>query len=94
MSGVSRFLEQPSPWRYSKAEDLPTADLRQFNYVLAAPGKQIPGFALAHVQEGFKGVSLQPPFLLYEPKIHVLRRQQESTGTASQGRAKGAFDDF
>ncbi len=90
MSGVSRFLEEPPPWRYSKAEGLGPSEYRKFNYVLAAPGTQLPGFTTIHVQHGFDRVSLsKPPLLRTAPKVIVLQRQAERGAGASSG-----TDDF
>ncbi len=80
MSGVSRFLERPPPWRYSKREGLdPATGYRPFNFALTAADVELPGFAVAHVEEGFAGISLRPPYLKTEPKIKVLRRAAERT---------------
>jgi alpha-1,6-mannosyltransferase len=81
MSGVSRFLERPHPWRYSKAEGLAASDYRQFAYALVGMGTELEGFSQIHVEEGFDRVLLQPPFLAYAPKIRVLRRKKEGTGS-------------
>lgn len=87
---MSRFLERPPPWRYSKAESLAPEEYRPFAYALTAPSTHISGFKLAHVQHGFQGISLRPPFLRYEPKIHVLERQPESS--AGSKRTSDFFD--
>jgi len=86
MSGVSRFVELPAPWRYSKAEELDVAagDYRQFGYALAAPGTKLPGFAPVHVQMGFERVSTEPPFFHFAPRVAVLRRSAEQAGKASR----------
>eukprot|EP00962_Isochrysis_galbana_P053280 scaffold24729_cov117-Isochrysis_galbana.AAC.7 len=78
MSGVSRFLELPAPWRYSKAENLPAADLQSFSHLLVGSNvAPVAGFELLHEEQGFARASLRPPFLLTEPKIHVLSRKAE-----------------
>ena len=48
ISGVSRFLELPPPWRYSKAENLEPAQYRANGYMYAIVGAadaELPGFA-------------------------------------------------
>ena len=77
MTGVSRFLEQPRPWSYSKDESLVSADdLRRFSYLLtAATDEPVAGFEVAHVAHGYARLQLWPPAMLTEPKIHVLKRR-------------------
>lgn len=78
MTGVTRFLEMPPPWRYSKREGLATTDLRGFSHLLTgASATDVPGFEVIHEQAGFARVSLTPPFLHTEPMVRVFRRQRE-----------------
>ena len=90
MGGISRFLEQPSPWRYSKAEGLQPGQYRQFMFVLTSPDIELPGFQVVHMEQGFDRVSLRPPFFRHADKIAVQRRQVE----AAVGRQKPRRDDF
>ena len=85
MSGVSRFLERPPPWRYSKAEGLPEHSYRQFAYALVGPTTELAGFAPVHTQEGFARYRLTPPWIdfQYEPRVRVLRRKAERAGVAA-----------
>lgn len=93
MSGVSRFLERPAPWSYSKDESLSTAqDFQRFGYLLAAPGAEVGGFEVAHVAEGFARFQLWPPALLTEPKVLVLKRKTQKETVAPK--AKGSDDYF
>jgi hypothetical protein len=99
MTGVTRFLELPPPWRYSKAEGLPASELQAFSHLLTAPASAgISGFELLHEEHGFARASLRPPFLLTEPMIHVLRRKVERVASrrdapeAAHGR--GVDEDF
>ena len=78
MSGVSRFLERPPPWRYSKEEGLQPDDYRRFSHVLTAD-PAMAGFTELHTERGFAGISPRPPFWRVEPKIHVLKRKNERT---------------
>ena len=94
MSGVSRFLENSPPWRYSKAENLEPHDYRQFAYALVAADSTLPGFAPVHVEHGFERVSLSPPFFHTAPKIAVLRRQAEATGASGASTSSRPADDF
>ena len=94
MTGVSRFLERPHPWRYSKAEGLKPHEFQRFAYVLAKPGVELQGFSPVHTETGFARVVPRPPFFTYEPKIVVHKRQKEQgsgTPAASKG---GDFHDL
>ena len=77
MSGVSRFLELPHPWRYSKEEDLQPHEFRRFAYALTAPDVELPGFATVHTEYGFSRVLRRPPFFEYAPRIKVQARRKE-----------------
>jgi len=92
MSGVSRFLERPAPWRYSKVEDLAPQDYRQFAYVLAGPMAELPGFTHVHTVSGFNRVMLRPPFFEFAPRVRVLQRRKEHDGTGGGGAV--VRDDF
>ena len=85
VSGVSRFLEKPNPWRYSKAEGLAAADYRQFSYALTEPGASLPGFTRVHVQHGFDKVSRAPPHFRFAPRVQVLRRGSEQRSRMGSG---------
>ncbi len=89
MSGVSRFLELPPPWRYSKAEGLSEHEYRRFSHLLTAE-PAVPGFSVVHTEPGFAGVSASalssaissrsaPQIFKTEPKIRVMRRKAEPT---------------
>jgi len=77
MSGVSRFLELPPPWRYSKQEGLHGSDYKRFTHLLTAAGASVPGFSRLYEEDGFKRVSFSYPFLISAPAIGVLKRQPE-----------------
>ncbi|KAK9831764.1 hypothetical protein WJX74_008605 [Apatococcus lobatus] len=54
MTGVSRFLEQSTPWHYSKAEGLTEADLRTSDHShLLSPMSIVPGFTNLKSIHGF-----------------------------------------
>ena len=95
MSGVSRFLERPHPWRYSKAENLGPQEYRRFAYALTAPDAELPGFVPVHMENGFKRVvpALQPHFE-YEPKIRVLQRRKEKEEQGGAAKPRNDFDDL
>ena len=92
MSGVSRFLEQGRPWRYSKKEKMAEGDYRRFTYLLAGPGSEVSGFDVVHTEHGFNRVLPRPPFFEYVPRVRILQRQPEVTGGGSA--AKARRDDF
>ena len=77
MTGVSRFLQRPSPWSYSKDESLASPeDFQRFTYLLAAAeDAPVAGFESFLVAHGFSRVQLWPPALLTEPKVRVLKRK-------------------
>ena len=77
MTGVSRFLQRPSPWSYSKDESLSSPeDFQRFTYLLtAAEDAPVAGFETFLVARGFSRVQLWPPALLTEPKVRVLKRK-------------------
>ena len=77
MTGVSRFLQRPSPWSYSKDESLASPeDFQRFTYLLtAAEDAPVAGFESFLVAHGFSRVQLWPPALLTEPKVRVLKRK-------------------
>ena len=77
MAGVSRFLQRPPPWSYSKDESLSSAeDFQRFTFLLtAADDAPVAGFETFLVARGFSRVQLWPPALLTEPKVCVLKRK-------------------
>ncbi|KAJ0961823.1 hypothetical protein J5N97_029651 [Dioscorea zingiberensis] len=76
MNGVSRFLENNSPWRYSKEEGITLAEYhtRNFAYLLSEHSK-IDGFQCLFSVDGFSKVHLRigfPPIVMQkEPKVYV-----------------------
>ncbi|XP_010056383.2 dol-P-Man:Man(7)GlcNAc(2)-PP-Dol alpha-1,6-mannosyltransferase isoform X1 [Eucalyptus grandis] len=76
MSGISRFCEDDSPWRYSKEERIPLGDLqfRNFTYLISEH-TAVDGFKCLFYVKGFSRVSLQialPPIIMVtEPKVFV-----------------------
>ena len=93
MSGVSRFLERPHPFRYSKREGLKPHEYTKFSYALVGPSEELPGFAQAHVEHGFDRIVPVPPFYSYTPKIKVLRRKKEGAGAGAGAGANAADAD-
>ena len=63
MTGVSRFLELPPPWRYSKDESLRTpTDFQKFSFLLTAADEEVvAGFEVAHEAHGFARLQKWPP---------------------------------
>ncbi|KAL1503477.1 hypothetical protein AB1Y20_011961 [Prymnesium parvum] len=87
MSGISRFLEQPPPWSYSKVENLKPEQYRANGYMYALVGAaepDLPGYFSVQQVEGFAGMQTSPPFLRFEPKIKVLRRKPEGSKRSSK----------
>lgn len=84
MTGVSRFGEAVSAssgWSYSKVEGMDPSDFyeRGFDYLLNAH-EQVPGYDVAHVAEGYAGLSVDPrafpPLRVRtKPEIYIHRRQ-------------------
>ncbi|KAJ0961846.1 hypothetical protein J5N97_029674 [Dioscorea zingiberensis] len=76
MNGVSRFLENNSPWRYSKEEGITLAayHTRNFAYLLSEHSK-IDGFQCLFSVDGFSkvhlGIGFPPIVTLKEPKVYV-----------------------
>mmetsp|Transcript_45746 Transcript_45746/g.106727 ORF Transcript_45746/g.106727 Transcript_45746/m.106727 type:complete len:665 (-) Transcript_45746:569-2563(-) len=84
MSGVSRFLEQPRPWRYSKEEGLDASEYGRFSHLLTHASATVPGFVELHTEVGFVGLSISPPFFRTEPKVKVLKRKRERYSAAAE----------
>ena len=84
-SGVSRFLELPPPWKYSKTENLRPDDYRAngYAYALVGAGIELPGYSTLKEIEGFAGLQRSPPFFRYEPKIKIVKRKAERTAAAT-----------
>ena len=81
ISGVSRFLEQPPPWKYSKTENLQPSDYRAngYAYALVDATEELPGFSTLKQVHGFAGIQRSSPYFRYEPKIKIVKRQAERT---------------
>jgi len=70
MSGITRFLERPAPWTYSKEENHSSLTWADFSHLITSR-KAIDGFTVLHLQRGFAGISRQKFGLKMEPRIYV-----------------------
>ncbi|XP_051144885.1 dol-P-Man:Man(7)GlcNAc(2)-PP-Dol alpha-1,6-mannosyltransferase isoform X2 [Andrographis paniculata] len=76
INGVSRFCENPEPWRYSKEEDIPLEEFQQRNFTyLLSEHALISGYRCLFSIKGFSGARLHvgfPPIsLVKHPKVYV-----------------------
>eukprot|EP00189_Rhodosorus_marinus_P009456 CAMPEP_0184738304 /NCGR_PEP_ID=MMETSP0315-20130426/988_1 /TAXON_ID=101924 /ORGANISM="Rhodosorus marinus, Strain UTEX LB 2760" /LENGTH=484 /DNA_ID=CAMNT_0027205959 /DNA_START=27 /DNA_END=1481 /DNA_ORIENTATION=+ len=74
MTGVSRFLEDPAAWTYSKEEDHTTFNWTDFSHLVTAR-PYVEGFNRIHVEYGFSKSSLRALSVKTEPKVFVHVRE-------------------
>mmetsp|Transcript_25206 Transcript_25206/g.99455 ORF Transcript_25206/g.99455 Transcript_25206/m.99455 type:complete len:168 (-) Transcript_25206:2228-2731(-) len=74
MTGVSRFLENPATWTYSKEEDHTALNWTDFSHLVTAR-PHVGGFKRIHVEHGYSKSSLRELSFTTEPKVFVHVRE-------------------